>query len=185
MTLEPIIQRILDRGRAESEAVINAAKAEADSTLGRMREGGQENLSRKLNEAREAADKLRTQEIARAELEARKIFLASQRDVLEAVRVEALARLSSPKIKEEILRTLLDRSEADWKAGKVYSNTNDRELVRRIVGSRFGGTIDCAGGVIIESDDGASRIDLRFETLLQDIWEDSVKEIAEMLWPRH
>jgi len=35
---------------------------------------------------------------------------------------------------------------------------------------------------VIESDDGTRRIDLRYESLLQDIWEDSVKGLADLLW---
>ncbi len=57
--------------------------------------------------------------------------------------------------------------------------------MRSAVEPRFGGTIECSGGIVVESDDGMRRVDLRFETLLQDIWEDSVREIAEILWPRH
>jgi V/A-type H+-transporting ATPase subunit E len=51
------------------------------------------------------------------------------------------------------------------------------------VGKNFGGTIECVGGVVIESADGSRRIDLRFETILADIWRDSIKEVAEVLWP--
>ncbi|MGQ0796359.1 MAG: hypothetical protein ACT4OI_00620 [Methanobacteriota archaeon] len=55
--------------------------------------------------------------------------------------------------------------------------------MRRLVGSRYAGTIECAGGLLIESADGTRRVDLRFESLLRDVWHDSVKEVAEILWP--
>jgi len=185
MSLEAVIQRILEQGSAEARAVADAARKEMEGRLHEIQEKGQGDIAAKTADGRKATEKLRTQETARAELESRKIVLAGQRETLDAVRAEVLERVNARGIKEEILRSLLDSHKADWKNGKVFCNAADKDRVKSIVGSRFGGTIQCSGGLVIEFEDGTGRIDLRFEILLQDIWEDSVKEIAEMLWPRH
>jgi V/A-type H+-transporting ATPase subunit E len=183
MSLDAVIKRILDRGRSEADAVIDAAKKDMEKSLQLARENGQQDISHMIAEARRAAEKLRLQESARAELEARKVVLGSQKEVLDSVRAEVLGRLADRGTKAAILQTLLDIHRADWRSGKVFCNAEDRDSVKDVVGSKFGGTIGCAGGIVIESDDGTIRIDLRFETILQDIWEDSVKELADILWP--
>jgi V/A-type H+-transporting ATPase subunit E len=94
--------------------------------------------------------------------------------------LERLPRLGES---EDLLRSLLKSHAAVWKDGKVYSNVRDADTVRSIVGARFAGTIECVGGVVIESADGSRRTDLQFETLLADVWRDSIKEVAEVLWP--
>ena len=83
-----------------------------------------------------------------------------------------------------ILQSLLKANAGDWRTGKVYCNEKDANAVRAVVGTSFGGTIDCVGGIVIESGDGTHRIDLRYETLLADLWRDSIREVAEVLWPR-
>lgn len=42
--------------------------------------------------------------------------------------------------------------------------------------------LDCIGGFVIESEDGSRRIDLTYDTFLEDLWEDTVKEVANVLW---
>src|SRR2546425_874884 len=66
---------------------------------------------------------------------------------------------------------------------RMLSEVRDEAVVRKIVGDSFAGTVECAGGVVIESADETRRVDLRYETLLRDVWDDAVKEVAETLWP--
>src|SRR5438445_89241 len=82
-----------------------------------------------------------------------------------------------------LLRSRLEANRSEWQGGRVFCNAKDAEVVRSIVGANFGGTIECVGGVVIESNDGTRRTDLRFETILSDIWRDSIKEVADALWP--
>jgi len=184
MSLEAVIERILAQGNAEANATIDSAKKEKNRMLQEARKRGQDEISRRLAEAKIAAERLKVQEMARSDLESRKIVLGAQKDVLEKVKNEVLNKLSSPEIRKEILQALLEKYKEDWRAGKVYCKAEDENQVKATVGDRFGGNIDCDGGIIIESRDGTRRIDLRFETILQDLWEDSVKEVAELLWPR-
>src|SRR5207253_2336022 len=84
---------------------------------------------------------------------------------------------------EGLLRTLLQSHAEEWRNGKVYCNAHDADPARSIVGKNFGGTIECVGGVVIDNAEGTRRLDLRFETILADIWRDSIKEVAEILSP--
>ena len=111
-------------------------------------------------------------------------MLTAQKEALDEIYQRALARLASLRENADFLRALLRANESEWKSGgRVYCNANDQALVKQITGRSFAGTIDCAGGVVIESGDGTRRVDLRYESILRDVWNDSVREVAEVLWP--
>src|SRR5256886_9856412 len=152
--------------------------------LAEVPSGGGEALSETEKAARIEAERKGVQEPARGELESRKIVLAAQKEALDRVYDGALERLGRLSDNAEILRSLLKANESEWRSGgKVYCSKRDEAVVRKIVGDSFAGTVECAGGVVIESADGTRRVDLRYETLLRDVWDDAVKEVAETLWP--
>ena len=184
MTLENAVEAILEQGKAEANRVLEEARNERQRMLSEVRAEAEKALAETARAARVEAERKRVQELARAELESRKIVLAAQKEALDKVYEGALERLGRLSDNAEILRTLLKANESEWRSGgKVYCSPRDEAVVRKIVGGSFAGTIECAGGVVIESADGNRRVDLRYETLLRDVWDDAVREVAEALWP--
>ncbi len=184
MALDTVIQAIQAKGKAEADEILAQARVEREQILSDVRAEASKSLADADVRAHQAADRKRVQELARAELEARKIALAAQKDVLDEVYQRTLARLSALKENADLLRGLLKANQAEWKSGgKVYSNAKDEAAVKVVVGSAYAGHVDCAGGIVIESADGMRRIDLRYESILRDVWDDAVREVAEILWP--
>lgn len=184
MALETVIQAIQAKGKAEVDEILAQARAERERTLSEVRAEAAKGLAEAEDRAKQDAGRRRVQELARAELEARKTALAAQKDTLDEVYQRALTRLANLKENPDFLRTLLKANEAEWKAGgKVYSNARDEAVVKGIVGRAYAGHIEAAGGLVIESADGTRRVDLRYDSILRDVWNDSVREVAEVLWP--
>lgn len=184
MSLETFVQVILDKGKNEADEILAQARTEAERTLSEVRAEGDKTIQDAEERARQDGERRRVQDLARAELEARKSVLAAQKDALDEVYQRALARLGTLKENARILEALLQANESEWKAGgRVYSNPKDEALVKRDVGQAYAGTVECEGGVVIENADGTRRVDLRYESILRDVWSDSVREVAEILWP--
>ena len=184
MSLESVVQVILERGAAEASQIVDAARTERERILAEVRAEEAKALAETEASARVEADRKRVQSLARAELESRKIVLAAQKEALDKVYAGALARLGDLPENTELLRRLLEANRDEWRSGgKVYSNPRDEPVVRKLVSSAFEGTIDCAGGIVIESGDGTRRVDLRYDSILRDVWDDAVKEVAQTLWP--
>ncbi len=184
MTLETFVQAIHQKGRAETDEIIAQARAERERTLSDVRTEGETLLRDAEVRAREAAARKGIQDLARAELEARKTVLAAQKEALDEVYRRALGRLGTVRENQDFLRILLRANEAEWRAGgQVYASAKDEAFVKGLVGKAYAGAIDAAGGVVIESADGTRRVDLRYESILRDVWDDSVREVAEILWP--
>jgi len=182
MGLETVLERIRDTGKAEAAAIVAEGRKERERLLDETRAEGQKTLARREAEAREQAVRRRVQDLSRAELDARKLVLSAQAEVLRAVQSRVRDRLASEP-NPQGLRKLLARHAADWRVGRVSCNVRDAAEVRGIVGANFGGTIEALGGVVIESMDGTSRLDLTYDSFLQDLWGGVIKEVAGALWP--
>ncbi len=184
MALESVIQGILDEGKKEAEKTIAEGRKERDDNLSRTRKEGEKIIAAKKVEAEKQAERIKTQETARAEIESKKVVLKAQKESLDEIYSLTLQRLSerwSGKLIEEIFR----QKSGELKNCSVYSNKADRQTVERMAsshGCKFGGEIDCHGGIIIENEDKTVRTDYLLETILQTIWDDSAIEVTSLLW---
>ncbi len=121
--------------------------------------------------------------MARAELEARKTALQAQKEVLDEVFARAGDRLQDLGADKALLVALVQRHQQEVAEGVIRTNARDAAILRRLVKTEVQDDLDCIGGFVIESRDGRRRIDLTYETFLGDLWEDVIKEVADLLWP--
>ncbi|MFQ5909788.1 MAG: V-type ATP synthase subunit E family protein [Thermoplasmata archaeon] len=184
MGLESVVKGILEAGRRESQEIVSEGKKEAEKIISDAKKKGTEEMNRKVEDAEVEGEKRRVQDLARAELEVKRLALEAQKEILDKVYSRALERLRTLQSSDLILRRLLSSHSADVMTGKVYSNEKDRMTVQSVVGASFAGARPILGGVVIESSDGRSTIDLTYETLMQATWENSIREVADVLWPQ-
>lgn len=184
MALDKVIQVILDDGKKEAERILAEGRTERGKIIGEAKIEGEKIKNDRSEEAEIYVTRMRTQETARAEIESKKVVLKAQKESLDDVYNLALKRLSE-KWSGKLIETILRQKSSEVKDGLVYSNEKDKATVERIVGTyggSFGGVIECAGGVIIENRDKTVRTDYRLETVLKDVWDESVIEVTSLLW---
>src|SRR3989454_10144990 len=166
MTLESAVEAILEQGKAEANRVLEEARNERQRMLSEVRAEAAKALAETERAAHVEAERKRVQELARAELESRKIVLAAQKEALDRVYDGALERLGLLSDNAEILRKLLKANESEGRSGgKVYCSPRDEAVVTKIGGDSFTGTVECAGGVVVGSVDRNSRGDVGEDTL--------------------
>src|SRR3989442_6679004 len=93
MTLERAVEAILEQGKAEADRVLEEARNERQRMLSVVRSEAATALAETEKASRVEAERKRVQELARAELESRKIVLAAQKEALDKVYEGALERL--------------------------------------------------------------------------------------------
>src|SRR2546428_3966591 len=158
MTLENAVEAILEQGKAEANRVLEEARNERQRMLSEVRAEAAKALTETEKMARVEAERKRVQELARAELESRKIVLAAQKEALDKVYDGALERLGRLSDNPEILRKLLKANESEGRSrGKGYCSPRDEAVVRKIGGDSVARTIECAGGGAIGSADETRR----------------------------
>ena len=65
-------------------------------------------------------------------------------------------------------------------AGSVWSADKDASALKAAKPYKHAGSLPIAGGIVVESEDGRTRLDLSYETLLDGIWRDVLKAEAEL-----
>ena len=87
-----------------------------------------------------------------------------------------LARYPADK-RKKLYAKLIAKAKKELGTCKVYSTKADQELLQLPYGVTHVGFFDGPGGLIFESADGSLRLDYRFESMLEDVWNKNIQEI--------
>ena len=190
MSLETVAEDIRDEARARAEEIRADAEAEAADIIAEAEAEAEE-----LVEARETAverqiEQEREQRLSSAKLEAKQERLEARRDSLQAVRKaveESIADLEDGR--EDLTRSLLDAAAEEFEdvdSVQVYGRADDQDLIEEILadydGYTYADEYDCLGGVVAESEESRVRVNNTFDSVLEDVWEDELKEVSSRLF---
>lgn len=190
MSLDTVVEDIRTDARTRAEEIREDAEERAEEIVAEAEAEAEELLEDREAAVERQIEQEREQALSSAKLEAKQARLEARRDVLEEVREEtetAVAELSGDR-REALTRALLEDAAAEFDTDElvVYGRGDDESLVRELVsdyeGYEYGGETDCLGGVVVESDVSRVRVDNTFDSVLADVWEDSLKELSERLF---
>jgi len=184
MSLNKVVEDILRRGEEKKQEIIRLGEKERDEQLLQADKKIEENRKKSEKKVEAAVVQIEQQELSSAELESKKTLLTSQRKVMEDLKAQALEELSSyPADKRrEIYSKLVSSAKKELGDCYVYSNKSDKSLLQLPSGMISGGIIDCSGGLVFETKDRSVRLDYRFETVLDDVWNAKMREIYAKLF---
>ncbi|ELZ30467.1 V-type ATP synthase subunit E [Halogeometricum pallidum JCM 14848] len=191
MSLDNVVEDIREEARARAEEIREDGEqraseivAEAESDAQELRESRKTDVERQVKQEREQA-------LSSAKLEAKQKRLEARRDVLEDVREEVeseLASLSGDR-RETLTRSLLDDAADEFDAGNdvvVHGRAADKALLEDILEEyddySYGDSYDCLGGVVVESTQSRVRVNNTFDSVLESVWEDNLKEVSARLF---
>ena len=191
MTLDTVAEDIREQARARAEEIHEEAGADAEELLAEAEADAGEIREEILGDADRQIEQEREQRLSSAKLEAKQERLEARRDVLQSVRdavEDEIASLEGDD-REELTRALLDAAatEIDSEEGvEVYGRADDGALIESILadydGFSYAGEYDCLGGVVVESQESRVRIKNTFDSVLEDVWEDNLREISDRLF---
>ena len=171
---------IREEGERRAEEIVEAAEADAEDLLDARKEA----VERQIEQEREQA-------VSGTKLEAKQERLEARRDVLEDVKsqVETELRELSGDDREELTRALLDEAATEFEGQAsvaVYGREDDADLIEELVadydGFEYGGEHDCLGGVVVDATDSRVRVNNTFDSVLDDVWEDNLKDVSGILF---
>ena len=145
---------------------------------------GKEEISRKIELERE-------QKFSSTNLAAKQKTLEKKRDLLELVRQEIENEISQIKGKEreELTGKLIESSIKEFIGVKdvfVYGNLEDEKLLKSLLkkhkGVKYGGEYECIGGVVMESESARMRVNNTFDSIIETVWTEELKNISELLF---
>lgn len=191
MSLERVVEDITEEANARAAEIRNAAEREAEQIREQAREDAEQLREERLAEAERTIEQEREQKLSSAKLEAKQSRLEARRDTLESVREEVeqtIAGLEGEE-REMLTRQLLDGVAGEFDDGdtvRVYGRESDRELLESVLteynGFEYAGSVDCLGGVVVESEASRVRIRNTFDSVLESIWDNNISEMSDRLF---
>ena len=140
-----------------------------DQVIGEVRRDGDTRSQNVLANARKEADAILTEARARAAA-----YEAELRDALREHVLAHFAKLDA-KARATHVTALIATAKGVIPSGKVWGAEKDGPALKNQTAYKHAGHQPVAGGVIVESEDGRTRLDLTYETLLDGMWRDVLK----------
>lgn len=177
MGLDQVIGEVRRDGDSRAQAVLANARKEADAILAAARAQAAAYEKARLDAADRDAAAAKAQAASRAESESRKAVLTAEAELRDALREQVLAHFGKldPKVRESHLKALLETAKAVIPTGSVWGAAQDTTALKAQKTYKHAGSQAIAGGIVVESEDGKSRLDLTYETLLDGMWRDVLK----------
>jgi V/A-type H+-transporting ATPase subunit E len=127
---------------------------------------------------------MRRQELSSAELEAKKIVLNKRKDILNQTFEEMLKELSTMDSKEKsaLYKKILADGKKVIHKPKVFIPKGEADLLAGLRGCESLTETEMGSGLILENEDGSVRLDYRFKTILESIWDRELKNISNALF---
>jgi len=186
MALEVLIEEIRKKGEEEIKKIREEAEKEAEQIIAEAKEKAEDILKKAKEDAEKEAERLRRQEISGVNLEMKRLMLNKRKEALESVFeiVKDRIKQMDSDTKRRLVENLIKKNAVGEMV--IYSSKDDEPIVREVISGmselRYGGNIDCLGGVILESLDGEVRINLTFDELLKQLYEQKMGEVSKILF---
>ncbi|HLF16400.1 MAG TPA: V-type ATP synthase subunit E family protein [Candidatus Thermoplasmatota archaeon] len=180
MGIDQVLVDVRRDGDERARSILEQARREAEAILAEARRQAAETEKERLAHAQKESAQVTAQAQSRAESEARKAVLITEAELrtqLRAAVLKAFADLPA-KGRQAPLKTLLQRAQATIPAGKVWGAEKDAAALKEQRAYTHAGSIPIAGGLVVESEDAKVRLDLSYETLLDEMWRDVLRAEA-------
>ena len=191
MSLDTVVEDIRDEARtraekirAEGEERAERIVAEAEAEADEIEAEAEQDVERTIEQEREQA-------LSSAKLEAKQQRLEARRELLQDVRDDVeteIAGLEGDR-REELTRSLLEAAAPEFEGAdtvRVRGRESDADLLETICedhdGFEVGEPVDCLGGVVVESEGSRVRVTNTFDSVLDEVWEENLREISERLF---
>jgi len=191
MSLDTVVEDIREQARARADEIRSEAESEAAEITAEAEADAEEIREEILADAEREISQEREQRLSSAKLEAKQARLEARREVLQSVREDVeqeVADLSGDQ-REELTAALLAAASEEFAEDatvEVYGRAEDQDLLEDLLseydGYEYAGEFDCLGGVVAESTQSRVRVKNTFDSVLDEVWEDSLREISNRLF---
>ena len=191
MSLDNVVEDIQDEAHARADEIREEGERRAEEIVETAEADAEELLDARKEEVERQIEQEREQAVSSAKLEAKQDRLEARRDVLEDVKsqVETELRELSGDDRAELTRALLDEAATEFEGQAsvaVYGREDDADLIEKLAadydGFEYGGEHDCLGGVVVDATDSRVRVNNTFDSVLDDVWEDNLKDVSGILF---
>ena len=183
MTLDVLAAEIASQAEAEARSIVEEAKAEASRIEERARGDASEASAAATSKAERESAQISVEVVASARQANQKRALIARREELDATWDSVKEEVSSPNMKgrKQILDSLLKEASGS-KTGMVMRPVSTDRAALSKSGFTMGEDIGGLGGFVLESKDGTTVLDYRFDFRLEEAWKKSLGKVNSILF---
>lgn len=182
MGLDAIVEEIKAKGKNEADRISGETYQEVSKIIADAQASAAKIKAAREEAVRKEIERMRQQELSSANLEVKKAILNARKEILdevyEAAR-ESISKLPAEK-NQKILKSIIEKNESG--NSKIFSRAKDASTVKKLTKLKSAGEIDCIGGVVIENEDGTEVLDFRYDMILKNVNELSLKQVSDILF---
>jgi V/A-type H+-transporting ATPase subunit E len=187
MPLESVLEEINKKGEEEVRKIKEETEKEVERILAEAKEDAEEILKKAREEAEKETEALRRQEISSVNLEMKRMMLSKQKEIVEHVfeLLQQRVREMDNETRKKVIKALLSKNASPKML--VYSRKEDEDIVKSAIEElkldvNYAGNVDCLGGIILEDPSGEVRINLTFDELISQIYDQKLSEVSKILF---
>ncbi len=182
MGLDAIVEEIKAKGKAEADRISKETDQEVSKIIADAQSQAAKIKTARQDAVKKEIERLRRQELSSASLEIKRAILNARKEVLDEIYESAKDAISKfpPEKNQKLLKMLIEKNEDS--NTKIYSRAKDKPIIKKLTKLEYAGEIDGIGGVIIENEDGTEYLDFRYDTILKNISEQSLKQVSDILF---
>jgi V/A-type H+-transporting ATPase subunit E len=182
MGLEAIVEEIKAKGKAEANKISKEAKKEASQIIADAQSRAEKITGAKKEAVAAEIGRLKQQELSSANLEVKRELLNARKEILDLVHEKSVEGVKNfpAENNKELLKAIIEKNEAG--NSKIYSISADKAAVKKLTKLKYAGEIDCLGGIVMENEDGTIYLDFKYDTILKETSEKSLKQVSDILF---
>ena len=186
MTLETLAKDIAASAEADVKALIDEAKNEAKKITDEAKDKASKITEDANTRAEREASQISREVVASARQADQKAILIAKREAMDSTHAAVKEQLADPGFKgrASMLKSLMAKADKMATSDFVIRPVEvDRKALEDLKGKRkVGESVDGLGGFILEAADGSVSFDMRFDTLLDTAWNQSLSEVNKILF---
>ncbi len=186
MTLETLAKDIAASAEADVKALIDEANNEAKRITDEAKDKASKITEDANSRAVREASQISREVVASARQANQKAILIAKRQAMDSTHAAVKEQLADPGFKgrASMLKSLMAKADKMATSDFVIRPVEvDKKALADLKGKRkVGESVDGLGGFILEAADGSVSFDMRFDTLLETAWSQSLSEVNKILF---
>ncbi|MBN1785420.1 MAG: hypothetical protein JW825_00320 [Candidatus Methanofastidiosa archaeon] len=203
MSLDQVLDQINEVTKKEVDMILEEGRLEAFRITENARNEAEKLREQKNRELESTLEKLKEIRLSKVRMEYKRKKLEMEREIIKKLweRVREKVSEIDDETNKRLIRRLLhiaratpvfsissityvdhDLVEVPTKRPfYIYSNPRDEDTIRKYSDLEYSGNIDCIGGIVAESEDRHWKINLTYDSLLEEVFENSMKKAYKNL----
>jgi V/A-type H+/Na+-transporting ATPase subunit E len=180
MGLKEVTSQIIAEAESRAAQLQHDAKQEADRLTQQNNQELKEYEQHLRLNAKNMINAAKVKEIAAAEFEGKKVFLDKKKEIIDSVMTQATERLQkcTDAERKALLKSLLKQAKKEIDVHCVLVSKKDED----VIDAETVKVANITGGLIAENKDSTISVDLSFDTLIERVKQDHLRDLSEVLF---